>query len=126
MTNFKDLQPWLDYFDMLTKYQRHGLLEVRPEKGEAYITQAAFHTLSGDTDKENTTSVQQQIQALQRIYVYTSWLNTSDRLLPVFALHVVNNDEPHDLLYTIIVSRRRKWWHPWTLSNHYDFINYKE
>lgn len=49
----KDLQPYLDYFDVLRKYAEQGLLEVLPAAHEAYITAPALYALSyvDDIDK---------------------------------------------------------------------------
>lgn len=41
-----NLQPWLDYFKMLQRYEQKGFLEVKPQEHEAYITRAALLTLT--------------------------------------------------------------------------------
>lgn len=41
----RDLQPWLDYFQMLHTYEQKGFLEVKADKHEAYVTRAALLTL---------------------------------------------------------------------------------
>ncbi len=40
-----NLQPWLDYFKMLQRYEAKGFLEVKSQEHEAYITRAALLTL---------------------------------------------------------------------------------
>ena len=41
----KNLQPWLDYFDMLQTYIQGGFLEMLPAANEAYITEPALYNL---------------------------------------------------------------------------------
>lgn len=41
-----NLQPWLDYFKMLQRYEAKGFLEIKPQEHEAYITRAALLTLT--------------------------------------------------------------------------------
>lgn len=43
-----------------------------------------------------------------------------------FAIHVVKDTQPHDLLYTILLSYRRRWWSLWKKSPHYEIINYRQ
>ena len=42
----QDLQPWLDYFEMLQQYEAKGFLQTNPKEHEAYITRAALLTLA--------------------------------------------------------------------------------
>ena len=47
MTKKKNnLQPWLDYFKMLQRYEQKGFLQMNPKEHEAYITRAALLTLA--------------------------------------------------------------------------------
>ena len=41
-----NLQPWLDYFKMLQRYEAKGFLQMNPKEHEAYITRAALLTLA--------------------------------------------------------------------------------
>jgi len=41
-----------------------------------------------------------------------------------FALHVVEDSNPHTLLYTIIITKTRHWFSPWRVSNEYELITY--
>ena len=43
----QDLQPWLDYFKMLQRYEQKGFLQMNPKEHEAYVTRAALLTLAG-------------------------------------------------------------------------------
>ena len=53
----RDLQPWLDYFGLLRTYEEKGFLEVKPDRHEAYVTQAAMMTLLGIGDPVQTEDV---------------------------------------------------------------------
>ena len=44
-----DIQPWLDYFELLQTYEQKGFLEVAYDKHEAFITRAALYTLADTT-----------------------------------------------------------------------------
>jgi hypothetical protein len=122
-----NLQPWLEYFDMLYAYEDKGLLDVFPEKHEAYITQAAVHAVSDGDDP-----VRQLAKAvpdtLKRIRAYAGWRSREGAgyLSRVFALHVVKDDAPHDLLYTLLLVRRRVWWRLWRLTDTVDAVTYDE
>lgn len=41
-----------------------------------------------------------------------------------FAVHVVAQQYPHNLQYTILVIRRRRWYWPWRKADRFDVINY--
>lgn len=120
-----NLQPWLDYFEMLQEYERNGYLEVSLNKGEAYITQAALCTLSG-TDKDRYQMARGIIKAARHIRAYVGWKGRFGRefLLKPFALQVVKDDKPHDMVYTILLSRRRRWWKLWMKADVVNVFNY--
>lgn len=114
----KDLSPWLEYFEMLRKFCDKGLLEVRVEEGDAFITQAALAVLGVTND------------TVVRIRAYADWLHAAETEKPegtkTFALHIVEDAEPHDLCYTIVITRCRRWFSPWRVSDKYTVINYKK
>ena len=130
----QDLQPWLDYFKMLQTYEDKGYLEVKPEKHEAYITRAALLTLVPEALPDGPTLPQDKvvsgttpiIGALQRIRAYAGWKSQQGGGYPKrpFALHAVSEDEPHDLLSTVLLTRRRVWWKPWSTAEHIEVITY--
>lgn len=92
----KDLSPWLDWFAVLDKYIESGYLEILPEVHEAYITEAALHTLSNtddilmsiETAKRNGDTIEAICQSKQlwncirptvrRLSVYSDYLHTAD------------------------------------------------
>ena len=43
-----------------------------------------------------------------------------------FALNVVQPDEPHDPLYTLLIETRRPWWCLWLPHDHIEVITYSE
>ena len=42
-----------------------------------------------------------------------------------FALHVVESNSPHNLIYTIVIQRKRHWWWPFNQMTDYNIISYK-
>lgn len=122
-----NLQPWLDYFEMLQEYERNGYLEVSLNKGEAYITQAALCTLISAGDNPSSYRLAKgAVAATRRIRAYVGWKGRFGRdfLLKPFALQVVKDDKPHDMVYTILLSRRRRWWKLWMKADVVNVINY--
>lgn len=123
----KNLQPWLDYFDMLRLYEKKDFLEVLPEKHEAYITQPALHAMSqGDDPRKQMEKAVQE--TAKRIRVYAGWKSCDgiDYLDVPFALHVVSDEQPHDLLYTILLTRHRVWWRLWKMTERIEVIPVKQ
>jgi len=60
-----NLQPWLDYFKMLQRYEQKGFLEIKPQEHEAYVTRAALLTLAGiDAQDVQSAAVSPQPEAL--------------------------------------------------------------
>ena len=121
-----NVQPLLDYFEMLYRYKTSGLLEVYPEKHEAYVTQPALHAVTpGDDPREQIPRALQR--TVMNIRAYAAWLSQhgGDYVSHPFAMHVVKEDERHDLLYTLYVSRHRVWWKLWLgKSDHIEVIGY--
>lgn len=151
MSKPKDLQPLLDYFGMLERYEQQGFLEVKPDKHEAYITRAALHALAPGKDLQ-AQLLEAVPQVARHIRTYAAWQTAYSRgvqdydpravadptveMPPVstkeltayatapFALHVVKEDAPHDLLYTLLLARRCRWFAPWRQSENIEVITY--
>lgn len=125
MARHKDLQPWLDYFELLRTYEQKGFLEMLPDKHEAYITQPALHAIS-DGDVEEQLSSGTVLVTARRIRTYAAWKSQhgGDYLSHPFALHVVGEEFPHDLLYTLLLTRRRVWWKFGFKAEHIEVIDY--
>jgi len=114
MSKRKSLQPWLEYFDMLHTYEQKGYLEVKPEKHEAYITRAALCTLSPTPDLpegEGGAADTRVLDTARRLCTYAAYRSASDADYDkyAFALHVVKEEPPHDVLCTLLLTRKRNW-----------------
>lgn len=133
--NVTNLQPWLDYFGMLSSYERNRYLEILPDKGEAYITQAAFFTLTGYDDdadliRNNTDDAIRRLRTcialLRHLRAYACWKSQKsiEYLKSPFAMNVVGDDRNNDPLFTVLLTRRRKWWVLWRKVDDIDIIVY--
>lgn len=129
----KDLQPWLEYYSMLIQYERSGYLEMRDDRHEAYITRAALLTLSGYDTPEALRSpgaddAQRLADTVRHLRTYAAFRaqKGADYERKSFALHVVAEDAPHDLLFTVLIRQRRLWWKPWQRSEQIETISYQE
>lgn len=154
MSKRKSLQPWLDYFELLHTYEQKGYLEVKPDKHEAYITRASLCTIAGvvpmDTEVGGLFADTRILDTARHIRAYTAYLSAvsvgakypaeiSDEGVtapPIptselkecmgypFALHVVKEDAPHDLIYTLLLTRKRVWWRLWRKAERVEVITY--
>lgn len=136
MKKIRNLQPWLDYFEMLHQFEKDGFLQADAEKHEAYVTRAALFTVAGcDGDPASLAdrsfrSISRRTKAVasavRRLRAYAAWLSRKggDYLSHLFALHVVQEEDPHDLLFTIILTSRRRWWKLWMWHDHFEVISY--
>ncbi len=124
----KDLQPWIDYFSMLQTYKQKGYLEVMPEKHEAYITRPALLTLTPGSDSPTTLTPEAIPDTVRRIRAYAAFCaQQGDGYLTwPFALHVVQDEPPHDLLHTILLSPTRSWRTLWCTREQVEVIDYVE
>lgn len=132
----KNLQPWLDYFRMLQTYEEKGFLQMEPEKHEAYVTLPALYTLADYDDNpadladtssvavvRRMTAIGGVVRHLRDCAAFRSRDGYGYMSRP-FAVHVVTAGEPHDLLHTIVVTTRRRWYRLWTLHDEFDVISY--
>lgn len=107
---YEDMQPWLDYFDMLREYVCLGFLQMEVSKHEAFITQPVLHAISdGDDPIAQMRDGSIELSAW-RLRAYAGWLagEGMDYLRKPFAVHVVKPDVPHDLMFTMLLSCKRK------------------
>lgn len=118
-----NLQPWLEYFEMLQEYEANLILEVATDKHEAYVTLSAFHAMTPGTDPAQQTGLP---ETARRIRAYAGWksMQGPEYLKRPFALHIVKEDLSHDLIYTLLLSRHRCWWWPWKISEEIYVIDY--
>ncbi len=138
MAKHKDLQPWLDYFDMLHTYEENGFLLMKPDEHEAYVTQPALYTLSARVARiavtpDNAELLQQQLASdmpciLRRLRAYAGWKSTQGRgyLSLPFSLHMIMPDAPYDPICTFLMTRRRRWWWPLRKLDCIEIIPYKD
>ena len=129
-----NLQPWLDYFKMLQQYEQKGFLQMNPKEHEAYVTRAALLTLAGiDAEEVQSAAISSQPKALadtlRNIRAYAVWLEAAlptpatetaaansslftlhSSLKTPFAVHIVKEDYPHDLLLTLLLQQKRAWY----------------
>ena len=152
----QDLQPWLDYFKMLQRYEQEGFLQMNPQEHEAYVTRAALLTLSNinPEDIQSATILSQPptiiADTLSRLRAYAAYrwapavgqqhpidINDPDAEIPVipieeltaylsvpFALHIVKEDYPHDLLLTLLLQQKRSWRTAWRTVDTIEAIDY--
>lgn len=153
-----NLQPWLDYFKMLQRYEAKGFLEVKPAEHEAYVTRAALLTLAG-IDAENVQSAAISslsddklidLISILRAYAAYRWApavgqqhpaDMNDPAAPMpaipeaeltaylsqpFAVHIVKEDYPHDLLLTLLLQQKRSWRTAWRTVDTIETIDYTE
>lgn len=128
MAKRDNLQPWLDYFEMLSVYETRGLLEIQYDRHEAYLTLAAACTLTELDVRTGVIPMRRLRQEVTRLLAYAGYMSRQGQeyLDRPFAVHVVKDDTPHDLLYTMLLMRRR-WWNPWRWiagSSYVKFIYY--
>lgn len=132
MSKTVNLQPWLDYFEMLHTYEQKGFLQSDCEKHEAYVTRSSLHTLSGEEDTLPATTsggirrMRAYVATVRRLRAYAAWQSREGRdyLERPFAVHVVKEEPPHDLLCTILLDRRRRWQSLWFKADSFDVITY--
>lgn len=138
--NKNDLQPWLDYFDGLQRLVRNGYLEMHPKEHEAYITRAAFLTITTDEDgivkRKKSKSLTEATNMVRNfnlmkdtvsyICVYAGYLSQegSNYMDKPFALHIVEEEVPHNMLNTLLIRIRRRWCKPWRKQEKMEIINY--
>ena len=132
MAKHKNLQPWLDYFGMLQTYEQAGFLQINVGKHEAYVTQAALLTLAGvimQPGKDLTASdvLWPVFRIVRRLRTYAAWRSATggDYLSYSFSINVVEDSERYDPLYTILLTRERRWWKLWMKTDVVGFVSYK-
>ena len=138
MAKYKSLQPWLEYFKLLHTYEQKGYLEVKPDKREAYITRAALCLLVPALpiqERDGVITDTHILDVSRRIRAYTAYLSavsvgakypvelSNEGIIapPIptselkkcmdhpFALHIVKEEPPHDVLRTLLLTRKRNW-----------------
>ena len=103
-----DLQPWLDYFEMLQSYEQNGYMEVMPFKHETYITLSTIHALTPGEHPQEQIKDERLLDTFTRIRTYAGFKAQEgmDYLSKPFAFHIVKDEAPHDLLYTLLLTKK--------------------
>ena len=104
-----DVQPWIKFFDMLRTYEQYGLMEVQADKHEAYVTFTALLAMTDGEDPQQQIASGALTDTTMRIQTYAAWKSQQGKayLRKLFAVHVVQDDEPHDLIFTLLMRRRQ-------------------
>lgn len=125
MKRTPDLQHLLDYFKMLQAYEKDGFLEVLQEDNVAYVTLPALHAMSaGDDVREQFSKAIPETVRNIRTYAAFKSKQGMEYFSRPFAIHVVKEEFPHDLIYTLLLTRRRVWWKLWRRAEHIELIDY--
>lgn len=123
-----DLQPWLDYFDMMQAYEHNGLLQIESEKHEAHVTQTAIHAMSKGDDPQQQLEYGSIVETVRRLQVYAAFCSTKgvEYMKAPFAIHVVKDTEPHDRIYTLLITHHKSWRTMWLWPDNIEVINYQK
>lgn len=138
MARVKNLQPWLDYFRMLQRYEKEGFLLMDAEKHEAYVTRAALFTiavydedpgaLADRSPRALSRHTAAMASALRRIRTYAAWLSREgkDYMSRPFVVNAVDDDASteHEPRFTVVITPRRRWWKLWQWHDTFDIISY--
>ena len=102
-----DISPFLDYFSMLSEYVEKGYMQLDVKEHAVYITQPAIHAMTPGNDPAMQLRDGSIENTAFRIRAYVAWLSGegNDYLDRNFSVHVVKDEEPHDLMYTILLSK---------------------
>lgn len=121
-----NLQPWIDYFRMLQAYERQGLLLMKHDKHETYVTQAALHAMTDGDDPKEQIASGAILATAGHIRSYAAWLSREGDgyMKGNFAVNVISDSGNSDPLYTILMTRRSPWWCPWKEEDHVEVITY--
>ena len=122
----KTFTHWLDYFELLKTYEQKGLLEIQTDYHEAYITRAALYALANADECKSTRRQKVIFETARHFHTYAAWKSQqgSGYFNQPFAVNVVHEDMPHDLLYTIFISFRRRLWWPFRKTACFNIIHY--
>ena len=102
-----DISPFLDYFSMLSEYLDKGYLQIDVAKHEVYVTQPAIHALSPGNDPAEQLRNGAIARTAPRLRAWAALMSGegNDYMKRNSSVHVVKDEEPHDLMYTILLSK---------------------
>ena len=104
-----DISPFLDYFSMLSEYLDKGFLQIDVAKHEVDVTQPALHALSPGNDPAEQLRNGAIERTALRLRAWAAWMSGegNDYMKRNFSVHVVKDEEPHDLIFTLLFSQPR-------------------
>ena len=122
-----NLQPWLDYFDMLKAYEQKGYLQLEIDRHEAYVTQTALHAMTPGDDPQQQLQDGSITDTVRYMQNYAAFRSTQGKayMEPPFAIHVVRDEPPHDPIYTLVITHRKSWRTLWQWQDNIEVINYQ-
>lgn len=104
-----DISPFLEYFSMLSEYLDKGFLQIDVAKHEVFVTQPAIHALSPGNDPAEQLRNGAIARTALRLRAWAAWMSGegNDYMKRNFSVHVVKDEEPHDLIFTLLFSQLR-------------------
>ena len=128
MSKHKDLSPWFEYLEMLQTYIEKGFLEMKLQDHEAYITRAALLALTPGDDPQQKIMSGRLPETVRCIAICAALLSQKGAgyMEHAFAIHVVEEETPHDLLFTLLITQKRLWFSPWRKSENIEVIVYQQ
>jgi len=104
-----DISPFLEYFSMLREYVEKGYMQLDVKEHAVYITQPAIHAMSPGNDPAMQLRDGSIENTAFRIRAYVAWMSGegNDYMKSNFSVHVVKDEEPHDLIFTLLFSQPR-------------------
>lgn len=104
-----DISPFLEYFSMLSEYLDKGFLQIDVAKHEVFVTQPAIHALSPGNDPAEQLRNGAIARTALSLRAWAAWMSGegNDYMKRNFSVHVVKDEEPHDLIFTLLFSQPR-------------------
>lgn len=104
-----DISPFLEYFSMLSEYLDKGFLQIDVAKHEVFVTQPAIHALSPGNDPAEQLRNGAIAHTALSLRAWAAWMSGegNDYMKSNFSVHVVKDEEPHDLIFTLLFSQSR-------------------
>lgn len=104
-----DISPFLEYFSMLSEYLDKGFLQIDVAKHEVFVTQPAIHALSPGNDPAEQLRNGAIAHTALSLRAWAAWMSGegNDYMKRNFSVHVVKDEEPHDLIFTLLFSQSR-------------------
>lgn len=125
MKKKKNLQPWIDAFLVLRQLKNQGWLDLHEKNHEAFITLPALHAITkGDLPQQQKPEHIRTTMKLILAYAASLSAIGQEYITRPFAIHVVRDEGKNEPIYTALLSYKRKWWWPFTKSEHIEIITY--